>query len=198
MKTTIKYTDIVSRSPCYDPAEIGMSKYYKGTIPEFIKEYRSKVKDKQDIFWVVLSDEYTTKNEFLEFSLFCAERVKHLMQDERSLNALRVLALYLHYKATEDELKTAATAAYAAADAADAAANNSDCAATAQEAWAAWAAYAAADAADADTNAFSCAATAVSCAVSCAAANAAADAMRHEKDAQIDKLIEIFEKRKTL
>ncbi len=73
----------------------------------------------------------------------CVETVKHLMKDERSLNALKVAKRYGRYKANDSELRdaAAAAAAYAAAayDAADAAAY----AAAAYDAYAAAAANAA-------------------------------------------------------
>ena len=73
----------------------------------------------------------------------CAELVKHLMTDERSVKAVEISIMYGHGRATEQELNIAtdaADAAYAAADAAYAAA---------YAAYATYAAYAAADAADA-------------------------------------------------
>ena len=76
----------------------------------------------------------------------CAELVIHLMKDERSKNAVRVAIAYGEGKATDEELKTAAAAAYAAAaDAADAYAADAD----AYDAYAADAYAAAADADDA-------------------------------------------------
>ncbi|NDA60655.1 MAG: hypothetical protein EBX50_01310 [Chitinophagia bacterium] len=41
------------------------------------------------------------------YALFCAKRVRHLMRDERSTNALDVARLYLDGIASEDELKAA-------------------------------------------------------------------------------------------
>jgi len=70
----------------------------------------------------------------------CAETVKHLMKDERSLNALKVAKNYGRYKANDEELRHAAAAAYAA-DAAAYTDADADAAAYA----AAAAAYAAAD-----------------------------------------------------
>jgi hypothetical protein len=94
----------------------------------------------------------------------CANTVRHLMTDERSLNAVDVAIAFGEGKATREELDAAAAAvaadAYAATGAAGAAANAAyaaaDAAATAAAAAAAYAAYAAAAAAaavaDADAN----------------------------------------------
>ena len=78
------------------------------------------------------------------FAVWCAEQVKHLMTDERSLNALVVASNHANGLATDDELATAAAAA--AAWAADAAAARAAAAAAAwaADAAAAWAADAAA------------------------------------------------------
>ena len=69
-----------------------------------------------------------------EFALFCAQRVRHLMTDSRSTNALDVAARHLRGEATDEELAAARAAARDAAwDAAWAAARDA--------AWAAaWAA----------------------------------------------------------
>lgn len=80
------------------------------------------------------------------FALDCAERVKHLMKDPRSLEALRVARLHADGLATDEELFQA----YKAANAAYAAAAYAAVAATATAAAsAASAAYAAANAANA-------------------------------------------------
>jgi hypothetical protein len=78
-----------------------------------------------------------------EFALWCAERVRHLMTDPRSTNALDVTARHLRGEATDEELAAAGAAAWDAAGAARAAA-----AAARVAAWAA--AWAAATAAAAD------------------------------------------------
>ena len=77
-----------------------------------------------------------------EFALWCAERVRHLMTDSRSTNALDVAARHLRGKATDGELTEARAAAWAA----EAAARTASWAARAAEA-AAWAAAGAAEAA---------------------------------------------------
>jgi hypothetical protein len=51
-----------------------------------------------------------------EFALWCAERVRHLMSDPRSTNALDVAARHLRGEATDTELNAAWYAARAAAD----------------------------------------------------------------------------------
>jgi hypothetical protein len=69
------------------------------------------------------------------FAVDCAERVKHMMTDERSHNALAVARRHALGQATDEELKEAWAAAWAAADAAG---------------WSAAAAWAAEPVADAD------------------------------------------------
>jgi len=53
-----------------------------------------------------------------EFALWCAERVRHLMTDPRSTNALDVAARHLRGEATDAELVAARNAAGDAASAA--------------------------------------------------------------------------------
>ena len=77
----------------------------------------------------------------------CAETVKHLMKDERSINAVEVAIRYGYSEATEEELTDAAAAVYAAA--ADAAVYDAAAAVYAAAAAAAAAADAAVYAADA-------------------------------------------------
>ena len=76
----------------------------------------------------------------------CAKLVIHLMKDKRSIDAVNVAERFGLGEANEQELNTAAYAAYAAADAA---ADAADAAAAAAADAAAYAANAAADAANA-------------------------------------------------
>ena len=80
----------------------------------------------------------------------CANQVRHLMEDQRSLDALGAAERYGNGKITRDELNAYTYAAYAAADAADAADAAYAAADAAYAADAADAAYAAAAAAYAD------------------------------------------------
>jgi hypothetical protein len=73
------------------------------------------------------------------YAVWCARQVKHLMKDQRSIDALDVAERYARGLATDAEIDAARAAARAAADAAaDAARAASDAAWAA--AWAAWAA----------------------------------------------------------
>ena len=78
----------------------------------------------------------------VKFALFCANQVKHLMEDERSLKALEVTSLFMEGKTTKEECKAADAAAYAAYVAYAAVAVVADVAADAADA-AAYVAYAA-------------------------------------------------------
>ncbi len=49
-----------------------------------------------------------------EFALWCVERVRHLMTDRRSTNALDVAARHLRGEATDAELDAATVAAWSA------------------------------------------------------------------------------------
>jgi len=164
MKTQITYEDLRAMNPCYHPKEIGISSDYSATIPEFIKEYRDKVKSKEDILWVLCREEYMSEKDMRLFAVWCArEALKLVTQpDLRSINACDVAEKYANGEATEEEL-------YAAGDAAGDAAR-----AASGAAWAAaWAASAAARGS----------ASAAAWTATCAAA----------WDTQIDKLLTYFE-----
>ena len=107
----------------------------------------------------------------------CAETVKHLMEDNRSINAVEVAIRYGHNEATEEELTAAAADAAAYADAA--------CAAAAYAA--ATAAYAAAYADAAAAAAY--AADAADVAAYADAAYAAAAAARKQNQRQTADII---------
>ena len=113
----ITYKKIISLMPCYDPIEIGMPESYEATIIEFIKDYRSKVKSKEDILWVLCRNQFLHEKELRLFAVWCARKVQHLMTDERSIKALDVAENYADEKYGAEEI-AAAKAAAAAADAA--------------------------------------------------------------------------------
>jgi hypothetical protein len=88
----------------------------------------------------------------------CAETIIHLMDDERSRNAIKVAKKFGKHKATKEELKAAYASAYAAAYASSAHAAAS--AASAAAAYAAEAADAAAAASAASASAYAASASA--------------------------------------
>ena len=191
--TTISYQQIIDLEPCYTPESIGINSDYVDTVPNFIRDYKGKVKQLADIIWVLVRKEFISTKQSQLFAIWCARQVQHLMIDQRSIDAIDVAERYINGLATKEELSAAHDAAYAAAYAARADA------AYAAAADAAYAAYAAADAA-ADT-AYAAAAAAAAAADAAAAAavnaaaaaavNAAAYAMRNK---QIDYLLDLFER----
>lgn len=76
------------------------------------------------------------------FAIWCARQVQHLMEDQRSIDALDVAEKFADGESSDEELEAARGAAFAAAmDAAFAAAMDATWAATRDAAWAAtWAA----------------------------------------------------------
>ena len=97
--------------------------------------------------WIISRDEVLSKMERVELSVRFAERVKHLMKDQRSIDALEVAKRYAEGNATDEELEQAYDAAANAANAvayAVAAYDATVAAADAAYAVAAYAAYAAA------------------------------------------------------
>ena len=168
----ITYNLINSFSPCYEPEEIDINAEYSATIPEFINEYRNKVKEKEDIVWTLCRNEFMSDQDLRLFGVWCARKVQYLMKDERSVKALDIAEKYANGLATDEELNAAkAAASDAAGDAA-------------------YAAYAAAYAA------YAADWTAARAAAMAAASDAAWDAWDAAWDAamdvQIDKLLEFF------
>ena len=117
MKKEITYNDLVAMNPCYKPDEIGITKGFKMPVVEFIKEYRDKVKSKDDIIWVICRNDYMTDRDLRLFAVWCAREALKLVDnpDERSINACDVAEKYANGEATDDELASARDAAWAAA-----------------------------------------------------------------------------------
>ena len=173
-KQTISYKEIMGLVPCYDPKKIGIPENYEASIVDFIEEYKDKVKQKNDILWVVAREEYLNDKELRLFAVWCARQVQHLMKDKRSIKALDVAEKHANGEASKADLREAKSAAIYAAYAATAAAAAAN--------------HNAADASDA-------VARAAVAAVARAAAYAARTATRTANAAQIDRLLEIFKSR---
>ena len=119
----------------------------------------------------------------------CAKTVLHLMDDERSREAVEVAEKYGSGNATREELCISASAAYAAAETAAYAATAAAYAAAEAADYTAYAAYAAAAAAAAAAYAAASAAYAISAAACAADADSAASAARKANHAQTAALI---------
>jgi len=120
MKTKITYKDVVSFGPCYMPEEIGITdKNAAMPIPEFIKTFRYKVDDKEDIIWVVCRKEYMSDRDMRLFAVWCArEALKLVEPDPRSVTACDVAERFANGEATTEELAAAWNASSAAWNAA--------------------------------------------------------------------------------
>ena len=171
----ITYKQIKSFNPCYDPKKIGMLEHYDDSVINFIAEFRSKVESMDDILWVLCRNYFMKDKELRLYAVWCARKVQHLMNDQRSINALDVAERFANGEATQQELDAARDAQAAARDARAAA----------------W---------DACGDQDACAARGAARNAACAARDAAWDAARDTRDAawdaawnaQIDRLIEIF------
>ena len=73
------------------------------------------------LIWIATREGVLTDKELRLFAVWCARQVQHLMDDQRSINALDVAELHINGFATNEELTAARAAAYAALAAADAA-----------------------------------------------------------------------------
>jgi len=117
MKKKITYNDLKKMNPCYEPEEIGITKNYSATIPEFIKEYRNKVKQKQDIIWALCRNDYMTDKDMRLFAVWCAREALKLIEnpDPRSVEICNVAERFANGEATQEELSAAGIAACSAA-----------------------------------------------------------------------------------
>lgn len=149
---TITLRQIIEAHPCYDPvARFGLEEMDQ-PIPFKKIVSMAGVEDAIWCFAVALVGHEDLKR---HFAVDCAERVRHLMQDPRSLEALEVARRHALGQATDEELATAGAAARtveSAWNAWNAAWNTAEGAAEAEAAWnavesawnAAWAAIKAA------------------------------------------------------
>ena len=114
--TTLTLKLLNSFAPCYSPEEIGFMDGLSLTPVEFIDQFRDKVKDKEDIIWVLLRTKFLSDKELRLFAVWCARisllNIKN--PDKISIEAVNVAELFSIGKATMDEL----FAAYSAADSA--------------------------------------------------------------------------------
>lgn len=128
---------ILEAEPCYDPRERGLLPADQDLdAPISFRDIVDKV-GPEDAIWCF---SILPGNEGLKrhFSVDCAERVKHLMKNERSLNVLTVARRHAIGQATDEELAAASAASSAAAlDSASAASSAASSAAAWAAAWAA-------------------------------------------------------------
>ena len=195
----VTYKLIKSFDPCYDPIEIGMPTDYEASPVEFIHEYRNKVKNCRDIFWVLLKPGFLSEKDLRLFAVWCVRRVQHLANDERIVQTLDVVERFANGEASQDELRSAKAAARDAKAAAWDAAGAAARAAARDAAWAA-ARAAGGDARAAAWDAAEAAAGAAAWAAARADWAAAGDAWAAAKAAggdaetevQIDRLVEVL------
>jgi len=70
MKITAKL--IRSFDPCYDPSEVEEDESLEITPLEFIEQFEGRVRDKEDILWVFLRNEFMSDKDLRLFAVWCA------------------------------------------------------------------------------------------------------------------------------
>lgn len=100
---TFTIEDIRSWNPCYDPAR-HLPETWSGT---FVKILKHKAIPAQDKLWVVCREELISAKTLRFFAVWCARQVEHLLQDERSISAIKVAERFANGDATNKELLTA-------------------------------------------------------------------------------------------
>lgn len=181
MSITITLRQIIDAGPCYDPRDKELlPPDHDLDAPISFRAIVEKV-GLADALWCCKSaPEHGSL--WRHFSVDCAERVRHLMTDERSRNALAVARRFAQGQATQAELADARSAAL---DALDAALDALDAALAAR------AALAALDALDA--RAAMDAALADQDAALYAARDAALAAMAAERDWQTQRFLQLVD-----
>jgi len=107
---TFTIEDIRSWDPCYDPVR-HLAEDWSGTALDILRDEKMPVASR---FWVVLRTEVLDKKTLRLFAVWCARSVQHLMQDQRSINAIDIAEKFANGEATEEELETARAEAWAA------------------------------------------------------------------------------------
>ena len=119
MKKITKISNRIIRrfNPCYDPSELGSKESEYLPIVEAVEKYRSKIKNKEDVVWLLCRPEFMTDRDMRLFAVWCAREALKLSEnpDQRSLNACDVAERFANGEATSDELDAAWDAARAAA-----------------------------------------------------------------------------------
>jgi hypothetical protein len=175
---TLTWADFAKHQPCYNPAE----KYgdWEGTILDLMQHPEIPDIDK---VWAFTREGIVGDKTLRLFAVGCARKVQHLMEDQRSIDALDVAERYANGNATKDELAAAWEAAREAAwDAARASAR-----ASAEEA--AWEAAEAAAWAAAEDGAYAAARDAARASARASAEDGAYAAARQ---AQVEIAIELL------
>ena len=118
MSIAITLRQILDAGPCYDPRNKGLlPPNHNLDEPISFREIVEKA-GAEDAIWCF---SILPGNEGLKrhFAVDCAERVKHLMKNERILNVLTVARRHAIGHATDEELAVASAAYIAAAESSD-------------------------------------------------------------------------------
>jgi hypothetical protein len=121
-------TDIRKWKPCYDPSRY-LAESWQGTALDILNDKRIPFEDR---LWVIMRTDLVSERLMRRFGVWCARQVQHLMNDERSIQALDVMEAYAENRwliddpdyaaAWEDERITARSKAVNADDTAGVAA----------------------------------------------------------------------------
>ena len=108
-KKKITYKDLVLLEPCYQPKEIGIKSNYSATIPEFIREYRDKVKNTKDIILVLCRKDHMTERDMRLFAVWCAREALKLIDNLNpiSIPACDVAEKYIRGETNTEKLNLA-------------------------------------------------------------------------------------------
>ena len=109
MKRKITYKDLVLINSYCRPEEIGIKSNYSATIPEFIREYRDKVKNTKDIILVLCRKDHMTERDMRLFAVWCAREALKLIDNLNpiSIPACDVAEKYIRGETNTEKLNLA-------------------------------------------------------------------------------------------
>lgn len=112
------YNDIIDLGPCYDPVPRGYcTAEWEGTALDVLHAGHVPPADR---LWVALSEDWIPERIMYEFALWCPAQIPNVSKpDRRSINAMRVMRLWLDGQATSTDMLAAEREAWVAASSTD-------------------------------------------------------------------------------
>jgi hypothetical protein len=114
---TINNELIRSFNPCYNPLEVGISDEETLSVVGWVEKYRTVVKSKSDIIWLLCRKEFMSDKDLRLFAVWCARNaykycIKEYPIDPRTIAAVDCAEKFAHGNASIRELVFARDAAW--------------------------------------------------------------------------------------
>lgn len=117
MYTTISNKIIREFSPCYDTSDVITDENEELSVVDWIKKYRYKVNEKEDIIWLLCRKEFMSDKDMRLFAVWCARETFKLQDniDQRGIDAVNMAEKFANGECSEPDLSAAELAARSAA-----------------------------------------------------------------------------------